>query len=245
MTDEFDVELRQRLDGLAVAVPVDRSGGLVPVAPSMKLGRVARRFASGLLVPVALVALLAVILGPGVGKRPTMTPAPSESSKVDDGPVETTDLDGAFELTLRSAHARYGAGEPIDVEASLTYHGPGATVDICTDSGPIQFGIREKVLGGITLEPVSRLMFDHSTLTRDVALIKPFMKSGGFSGDDPAAPSFQAFFADPILRLPQGTWHIYSVAASCSPAPLHFELEAEIEISVDDAPATTPSPPAT
>ena len=100
------------------------------------------------------------------------------------------------------------------------------------------FGIRERVFGGINLTPASDLMFDHSTLTRDVPLTKPFAKSGEFSGDDPAAPSFRAFFADPILRLPAGTWHIYALAASCSPAPLHFDLEAEIEIAVT---GTSPS----
>jgi hypothetical protein len=237
MTDEFDFELRQRLDRLAAAVIVDRSGLLVPVATSLRTGRVARRLASGLLVPAVLVALLVGLLGSGVGRRPTATPgaspATSASTSIANDPVTTTSVDGDFELTLRSAQAKYAAGEPLDVGASLTYHGPRDTVSICHDGGgPILFGVREKVLGGINLEPVSRLMFGRSTLTRDVPVTMPFAKSGGFSGDEPAAASFRAFFADPVFRLPVGTWHIYAVASSCSAAPLKFNLTAEVEVTV-------------
>jgi hypothetical protein len=247
MNDDFDVELRQRLEGLATVVPVDRAGGLVPVAPSMRPGRLTRRLASRLLIPAVLVALVAAVFGSGAGQRPTATlgasPAPNTPSPLADGPVVTTDVDGDFELTVRSTQARYRRDEPLNVEGSLTYHGAQASVDICTDSAPMLFGIREKILGGIDLQPVSRLMFDHSMLARDVPLTKPFAKSGGFSGDDPNAASFRAFFADPVLRLPVGTWHMYAVSRSCSPGPLNFQLEAEIEISVDEPPTTTPGPP--
>ena len=234
MTDDFDVELRRRIEGLAAAAPVGGTGGLARVASGVRPRRAATLVSSGLLVALALVALIGAALSGGVGQRPTATPATSESSAPDNGPVTTTDTDGDFELTTRSAHAHYRDGEPIDVEASLAYLGPDPTVEICHDrGGPIMFGIREKVFGAIDLSPASRLMFDHSTLTRDVPVTKPFAKSGGFPGDDPAAASFRAFFADSILRLPPGTWHVYAVAASCSPGPLHFELNAEVEIVVD------------
>ena len=237
MTDEFDVELRRRLGGLAAAAPVDGSGGLARVASGVSPGRAARRLAPGLLVPAVLVVVIGGALLVGAGQQPKGTAATSQSllpTRPANGPVTTTHVDGFFELTIRSEHDRYAAGDPIVVEASLMYHGPDATVEICHDrGGPIMFGIREKIFGAIELAPASQLMFDHGTLTRDVPLTKAFAKSGGYPSDDPAAPSFRAFFADPILRLPPGTWHVYAVAASCSPGPLHFELNAEIEIVVD------------
>jgi len=246
MNEDLDVELRRRLEGLAASVPVNAAGELARVASGVKPGRAARLAPSGALLAVAVAAILVAALSGGVGQRPATTgAATSESPGPENGPVTTTAVDGAFELAIRSARGRYQALEPIDVEASLTYHGPEAEVTICDDGGPIGFGVREKVLGGINLEPVSQLMIDHTTLLREVPLTKPFMKSGGFSGDDPAAASFRAFFADPVLRLTPGTWQIYAAAASCSPAPLHFTLNAQVEISVDGTPATAPSTPST
>ena len=245
MNEDLDVELRRRLEGLAASVPVNAAGELARVASGVKPGRAARLAPSGALLAVAVAAILVAALSGGVGQRPAATGATSESPGPENGPVTTTAVDGAFELAIRSARGRYQALEPIDVEASLTYHGPEAEVTICDDGGPIGFGVREKVLGGINLEPVSRLMIDHTTLLREVPLTKPFMKSGSFSGDDPGAASFRAFFADPVLRLTPGTWHIYAAAASCSPAPLHYALNAQVEISVEATPAPAPSAPAT
>jgi hypothetical protein len=234
MTDDFDIELRRRLEVLAAAAPVDGTGGLARVAPGVRPRRAATLVPSGLLVALVLLAVIGAALSGGVGQAPTATPATSESSPPNNGPVMTTDTDGAFELTVRSAHGHVPDGEPIDVEASLTYQGPDPTVEICHDrGGPIMFGIREKVFGAIDLTPANQLVFAHSTLTRDIPLVKPFAKSGSFPGDDPAAASFRAFFADPVLRLPPGTWHIYAVAASCSSGPLHFNLNAGVEIIVD------------
>jgi hypothetical protein len=36
----------------------------------------------------------------------------------------------------------------------------------------------------------------------------PFIKNGGYSGDDPNAGYWKAFFDDPVLRLPAGRWRL-------------------------------------
>jgi hypothetical protein len=38
-------------------------------------------------------------------------------------------------------------------------------------------------------------------------------KSGGFTAEDPDAAFYQAFFADPVVRLPAGEWRITAVAS--------------------------------
>jgi hypothetical protein len=44
-------------------------------------------------------------------------------------------------------------------------------------------------------------------------MVIPFVKSGGYGYDDPLASFYQAYFADPDLRLPAGTWTIQATAS--------------------------------
>jgi hypothetical protein len=250
MTDRFDLELRNRLDGLAAAVPVETPGSLGKATTAgVRAGS-----ASRLLAPAALVSLVAVVLvgiaaglarvgpfGPAasganqsVGATPTKTSTPSENL----GQV-ATDHDGDFELRLASDKSSYAPDEPIDVVASLVYRGQELSIDVVYQApDPFAFGIRERIYGAIELQPLSRLMCapKHATLTRDAPLTQPFQKSGGFPGNDPRADSFTAFMRDPVLRLPSGTWHIYAVGGvgpGCAQLPSpSASLEAELTIVV-------------
>ena len=40
---------------------------------------------------------------------------------------------------------------------------------------------------------------------------RPFAKSGSWSADDPSAEFYEAYFRDPLLRLPPGRWEITAV----------------------------------
>ena len=63
----------------------------------------------------------------------------------------------------------------------------------------------------------------------------PFAKSGGWSADDPNAAFLRAYFADPELRLPPGTWRVEastaaSIGEGCTGAPL--KLVAAVDVVV-------------
>lgn len=230
MTDDFDLEFRSRLAGLAAAVPVDAGSALrAPLGPVVRPGSTSRRFAVGAFTPLVVVVVATVIaslshIGPF---------APAATSNT---PVVTTVRDGPFELTITSPKSRYELREPIGVTASLTFRGPEGSVSIAHGHGsPMAFGVIERV-GGLFLTPGWRQSCEPSVLERDVPLERPFAKSGSFSGDDPAASNAEGFFKDPTLVLPAGTWHLYVVAdfgvGDCGVGVDRHLMRADIEIGV-------------
>jgi hypothetical protein len=60
------------------------------------------------------------------------------------------------------------------------------------------------------------------------------VKSGGFAAEDPDAAFYRTFFADPLVRLPAGTWEITAVAdfseGACDGA--HHTLRAPITVTI-------------
>lgn len=64
----------------------------------------------------------------------------------------------------------------------------------------------------------------------------PFKKTGGWSGDDPKADYWKAYFSDPELRLPAGT---YEIRAFCDfsfsdAAPVNdYKQEIRFDITVE------------
>jgi hypothetical protein len=185
---------------------------------------------------------LAIVVGDTGSMPEAPTPGPSIASLPPEPTLphpsragaSASDTDGDFELTLQSDSSLYRPDELITIEGSLTYRGQADSVDVEHDSaGLVLFGIRERVFGEIDMDPVSLLTCDRSTLHRNVALVEPFRKSGGFSSDHPAAESFRAFLMDPRLRLPAGTWHVYAESrAPCMGFGPAFTLQAEIVITV-------------
>lgn len=246
MTDDLDLdlEIRKRLAGLATAVPVDAASALhAPIAPVVRPGSTSRRFAVGAFAPlVVIVVAAAVAILSQIG---SFAPAATGG-----GPVTSTVRDGPYELSITSAKARYAPGETLDVRASLIYRGPEGSVSIAHGYGsPMAFGVIERV-GGLFLTPGWRQSCERSLLERDVPLVRPFAKSGSFSGDNPAASDAAGFFEDPTLELPMGTWHLYVVAdfgvGDCGVDRNLLRADLEIEVGTDsrfDAPASPSSMP--
>jgi hypothetical protein len=164
-------------------------------------------------------------------------------------PVRSAQRQGDLQLTLEASRSHYIANQPIDVFATLAYDGPQASVTFGhDDTGPIGFAIREKVYGAIRVTPVSELMCARTTLARGQPLVSDFRKSASFSGDDPNAAAYEAWFHDPVFRLPAGTWHLVArakgePACGVEDAP-SFDLQAEITIVVDPDPDAPPDPTA-
>jgi hypothetical protein len=242
MTEPFDADLRDRLTALAGAVPIDPPDPMAPVRPRLSSGSTSLRLAWTGLVPVLAVVVVGTIVA-GLARVGPFAPGASQTN----GPVSTTVTNGPFELTLRSSTAHYAPGEAIHAEASLTYRGVGAITIWhargSPDGGPLGFGVVEPVLGGLEVGPFWRQSCRPSTLDSATPITSAYTKSGGFTGDDPRAAQYEAFFADPVLRLDEGAWHLYAVAefsvGDCSAAKV--ELRAQIEIVVDAGMSPSPT----
>lgn len=248
MTDDFDVTLRRRLEGLAATVPVDQPGGVTAVVRQPVRARSTDWLALAGILPV----LAVVVIGAVVASVLKIGPGPGDSSgrsaAAADGPIEATTRSGDFELTIRSAKARFAVGEPIEISASLAYLGSGS-VQIAHGQGAggtaVGFGVEEPVLGDLRLAPTVAESCERSTLEVGIPLQVPFAKAGGWSGDDPRADEYRAWFQDPVLRLSAGVWRVYAVAGfsidTCSPDPIEMRVDLTIEVE-ERASVETPEP---
>jgi hypothetical protein len=158
-------------------------------------------------------------------------------------PLEATTRFGEFELTIRSSKSTYVSNEPIAMEASLSYRGGAAAIDVWHASGvgrtPLGFGIEEPVQGHIRLEPGWDAMCGATTIQRGRPITVQFAKMGGWSDQEDGA-----FFSDPVLRLTPGIWHVHAVAAfaigKCSADPIEMRVDLEIEVVATPPPDASP-----
>lgn len=249
MTDDLDVSLRRRLESLAAAVPVAPPGAISSVTPRAVRAGANSRLAFGGLVPVLAVLVVGTLLAGVAGIGPFAPgSSPAGPSDAVNGPIEATTRSGDFALTIRSARARYAPDEPVAIEASLTYLG-GEPVQIAHAMGaaesPLGFGIEEPVLGDLQLSPTTQDACVRTTLRPRQPLVVAFEKSGGWSGDNPRSEEYLAFMQDHVLRLGDGTWHVYAVASfslgDCSPDPVDLRVDLGIEVT-PSASADTPEP---
>jgi hypothetical protein len=261
MTDDFDVELRERLARIASGVTVEPPAlvGVVSAGP-VRAGSTTRRLALAGLVPLLVVGVVGTLLT-GLAKVGPFAPGASETpgSSEFSGPLLATKRSGDFELTIRAAKGKYGTGEAIEIEATLAYlgqdpvvihHAQGASVpgrgnvdgpDTGGRGGPIGFGVVEPVLGDLNLSPVWAESCERTTLNPAEEVAVPFQKNGAWSGNH---PEYEAYLRDPILRLTAGIWHVYAVAefsiGDCGAAQV--QMRAELEITVLPRPGETPLP---
>lgn len=137
--------------------------------------------------------------------------------------------DGPFVLEISSPQSGYAAGEAIPISATLTYTGPEATVTVSHALQVIGFGVDGFLDGSV--RPIFAFKCASTQLQRGESLTVGFAKTGATMTPD---PSFDAFMADPMLRLPPGTWHVYADAefseGGCG-QPGH-QIRAEIVITV-------------
>jgi hypothetical protein len=262
VTDGFDIELRERLARIASAVPVEPPAlvGVVSSAP-VRAGSTTRRLAIAGLVPLLVVGVVGTLLA-GLAKVGPFAPGASATAGASEfsGQLLTTTRSGDFELTIRAAKGKYEAGEVIDIEATLAYlgrdpvviyHAQGASVpgrggvdgpDTGGRGGPIGFGIVEPVVGDFILSPIWETSCEATTLKPGEELAVPFEKNGAWSGNH---PEYGAYLKDPVLRLPNGTWHVFADAefsiGDCGAD--HVQMRAEITLDVAGASATASPPP--
>lgn len=167
---------------------------------------------------------------------PSASPSPSASRGPEpsaDGPVAARTDDGVFRLDLMAPRAVYGPDDPIEALAQITYLGPNGETSMYHGSSPVGFTIQEvggtRAMGGGMDEPCLS-----TTITKDVPLVYPFQKAGS-----PDEGGFdRAWYSDPMLRLPTGTWRIRATlfvdvtdgTKTCG--GIHHEFDVVIEVTV-------------
>jgi hypothetical protein len=170
----------------------------------------------------------------GAGLIPT---APTGPLVEEAAPVKGVDADHEFRLTISVDQGRYGAGQLMDVSATLTYLGPNAGIVVGgSGTGLVGFALERNEQPALRIDPAGTSDCRPYQMRRGVAVAHPFMKTGGFADEDPLAAFYRAYFASPELRLPAGTWTISAVASFLGSAdcdgPQHG-LNASVTVVVE------------
>jgi hypothetical protein len=142
---------------------------------------------------------------------------------------------GYIALTLTSERTEYTAGEPIEIQAELFYDGTEPTLTLSGVTTLVNgFGI-EQLDGPLAMGPG----WDEPCVRHEIRAFEPisfpYVKSAGWSQDDPDADFLEEWVRDPELRLPAGTWLVtayseFAIGSECAAAQV--ELEASIVIHV-------------
>ena len=185
---------------------------------------------------VGALAVVALVVVGGLAIRsaaPTTRPG---------GPVVGTAEDANFRLVLTTPRTTYTTSDAIDPVASVTYLGPKASETMFHAMYPIGFRIEEvggvRNMGGGMDQPCIS-----TELAKGASDVLPFGKAG--SPDDPKAGFDIAWYQDPVLRLPLGTWRIIAdldiQLGKCGGEPHQLTVENLVQVVANDAAAPTPS----
>jgi hypothetical protein len=142
------------------------------------------------------------------------SPAPSAA-------IEQVDRrqDGTFAVEIRTPRARYTVAEAIPIVTNFVYIGPEARTIAGGAQSLVTFGL-EQIDGPLDMLGGSDSICVQHQLTARQPVAAPFLKSGGWSNNDPLAGFWRAYFADKELHLPAGSWRVTAsldaiMAADC------------------------------
>ncbi|HET7026550.1 MAG TPA: hypothetical protein VFI28_02540 [Candidatus Limnocylindrales bacterium] len=184
----------------------------------------ARRAAPG----VVGVALLGAIVLGATRLWPTMSIALFGSG--------TTVRDDELALSIEVPNRIFRADEPIPITATLTYIGQADTVTLSSLYPDVVYFSLEQLDGPLdTSGGANRLICHDSLLHRAVAQSIPFRKAGGYEASESEAPFWAAYYSDPLLRLPTGSWRVgahlrTAIDDDCSKA--NHSLDTAVDFSV-------------
>jgi hypothetical protein len=158
-------------------------------------------------------------------------------------PVVGTAEDANFRLVLTTPRSTYTTNDAIEPVATVTFLGPNATETMFHAMYPIGFRIEEvggvRNMGGGMDQPCIS-----TELAKGASDVVPFGKAG--SPDDPKAGFDIAWYQDPVLRLPVGTWriiaHLDIQLGKCGGEPHQLTVENLVHVVAGDTAPPTPSP---
>ncbi len=140
---------------------------------------------------------------------------------------------GYFTLGLTSDKRQYAAAEPIDIKAELLYEGPPVEL---WGAGLLSGFAIEQLDGPLAMPPGPMIQPCVSlSLPAGEPYVVPFVKHTHWSDDDPNADFYREWLADPVVRLPAGTWLVtaysdFLVGPDCRGDPV--VMEASVVITV-------------
>lgn len=147
-------------------------------------------------------------------------------------PAVASARDARFQLQLQAPRTTYRSTEPIEPIAFVTWLGPGREEVF---HGGSMIGFRISEIGG------SRVMaggMDTPCLSTPMVagepLAFPFQKAGAIA-DDPSEGFDEAWYRNPVLRLPPGRWQIvaylWASIGDCGGEEHQFETSIEVVVA--------------
>ncbi len=136
-----------------------------------------------------------------------------EKEKLYEKDLSASTKDELFQLAIYLDKDTYSPEENIFCYATLEYIGEKDSITVYSGDPLIGFGIKDDKLfqGGYGVDTI--LM--QTTFRKGQVVKYDFVKSGGWSGDDPNAKFYEEFYKDPNLILPAGEYEI-SAEINCS-----------------------------
>ena len=180
----------------------------------------------------------------GTSQAASSAPSPSGTS-TGGSTLRAETQEGPFRLTFELPKDTWSAGEAIQGHATLSL-AAGSAADIGgSGGGLIGFDFAE-VDGTRHMDAVFTMDCHPYHLVAGRPMSTPIVKSVGFEASDPNAAFYQAWYSEPEVHLPAGTWTIRAVTSfvdgtGCSGAS--HDLRAPVVVTV--LPATgspLPSP---
>ena len=164
------------------------------------------------------------------------TPSPSgPPTAAPARPMRAEAREGDFRLILQSSDDHYAAGAPIDLATEVSYLGPQPKLILGGSGGGLVVVSLLQLDGPLRMEGGSDDMCSGYTIAPGAPLTQRYVKSGGWSEEDPNKAFYTAFFADPVLRLPSGKWRVVANAwftvGDCS--MVSHQLKATFDLRVD------------
>ncbi len=152
------------------------------------------------------------------------------------GPQLAVDTDGPFELRFVTDAEHYAPRQPIRAIGAVTYGGEMPSIEVTADgNGLVTFTARQ-LDGPLRMGGVSRLLPVQYELLAGRSHEEAFIKTVGFSGDDPNAALYQAWYDDPVFWLPAGRWEISAAVhlTYVGPAgPVEHDLSTSLPVLVE------------
>ena len=176
---------------------------------------------------IALAALLLI----HVAGCSTAEPSPSTPENAS-GSVTRTGIT----LSATAEPARAASGEVIEVVATLEHDAPADLELSGSSTGFVFFSVTRFEDGVTSGDPVMSSDCVRHVLPADERTIVALEKAGGFDPDNPEDDFKEAYFSDPELRLPPGTWRIdvttaATIGLDCGGEPLDLALELIVTVT--------------
>jgi len=181
---------------------------------------------------VALLAFPAVAQSPSPGAGPSLELSARGEAQ-----------DDLFRLVIETPKVTYSLGEAIPLTTTLAYIG-AAPSNVATHSGSGLVGFRiEQLDGPLDMGPAWTDDLHRTTFRTGDVLSVPFSKSGGWDPDGPEGAFWRAWFDDPLLRPPAGTFRIHALEEYGSGGRRAPTLTASVTVQVVDGPTANPGQP--